>query len=46
MTKNYPLLEKKQILELIKPFNDILLSNFCDIYQVQTEWDRLIHFRK
>ena len=26
---------------LIKHFNDILLSNSCDNYQVQTEWDRL-----
>ena len=30
-----------QILELIKHFNDILLSNSCNIYLVQTEWDRL-----
>ena len=32
---------ENQILKLIKHFNVILLSNSCDIYQVQTEWDRL-----
>ena len=32
---------ENQILERIKHFNVILLSNSCDIYQVQTEWDRL-----
>ena len=32
---------ENQILELTKHFNDIFLSNSCDIYQVQTEWDTL-----
>ena len=32
---------ENQILDFIKPFNNILLSNSYDIYQVQTEWDRL-----
>ena len=32
---------ENQILEVIKHFNDILLSNSCNICQVQTEWDRL-----
>ena len=47
-TKIWPIDEKNlatfgeiQILELIKHVSDILLSNSCDIYQVQTEWDRL-----
>ena len=32
---------ENQILEVIKHFNDILLSNSCNICQVQTEGDRL-----
>ena len=32
---------ENQILELTKHLNDILLSNSWNIYQVQTEWDRL-----
>ena len=31
---------ENQIVELIKHFNYILLSNSCDICQVQTEWYR------
>ena len=32
---------ENHILELTKHLNDILLSNSCNINQVQTEWDRL-----
>ena len=39
--KNLATFGVNQILELIKHFNDILLSNSCGIYQKQTEWDRL-----
>ena len=39
--KNLATFGDNQILELIKHFNDILLSDSCDIQQVQTEWDRL-----
>ena len=42
--KNLATSGEKQILELIKHFNDILLSNSCDIYPVQTEWDRLKNY--
>ena len=39
--KNLATFGENQILELTKHFNDILLSNSCNIYQVQTEWNRL-----
>ena len=32
---------ENKILEFIKHFNDIFLSNSCDIYQLQTEWNKL-----
>ena len=39
--ENLALLGENQILELIKQFNDNLMSNSCNIYQVEIEWDRL-----
>ena len=39
--ENLATIGENQILDFIKPFNNILLSNSYDIYQVQTEWDRL-----
>ena len=39
--ENLALFGENQILELIKQFNDNLMSNSCNIYQVEIEWDRL-----
>ena len=39
--KNLATFGENKSLELIKHFNDIFLLNSCDIYQFQTEWDKL-----
>ena len=39
--ENLAMFGENEISHLIKHFNHILLSDSCDIYQMQTEWDRL-----